>query len=302
MSLLSLSGAVGCGVDPSLESSLDEVMTPALQRQAQQEDNGLSLNGLSLNGLSLNGLSLNGLGSVAFADWFNGNVTGHDALMSYMVRCAAPAGQTHVFRNPDTGRVHTWVGSLGLAPNWASGKSATEPEEQVISACLLAHVNNYGLHVPISVLGVNASGDSIDFSSEELQAYPQQESCFFGNIFSSQHSPNPVLLAGNDRGSLDPTQSTLRPCGLLGNDARVSHPACLEIKRVGQCEKYCTLAPGGSYYTSCTYNGRTYLPITTRIRPADVKYCGDGKCDPGERPGPDFTADSCSLDCGGGTP
>jgi hypothetical protein len=293
-SALVLVGATGCGVQ---ELSPEEELALQTQEQDLQVDNGLSLNGLSLNGLSLNGLSLNGLSlnglsTTDFSTWFNGNPAGNDQLMRYMVRCAVAPNETRSFINPSTGLVYTWSGALGLAPNWAGGAPATLAEQQVISSCLAAHANNYGLHVSISVLGRDSSGANISYSSDELAAFAKKESCFFGNVFT-----NAGLFGGNDRNSLAADESTSRPCGLKGFGA-LSNAECAQVKRIGQCEQYCTLDASGIFYTSCTYNGVQYRPLTTRIRPQDVHRCGDGVCQQGESPGWGVTADSCLLDCG----
>ncbi|WP_375770034.1 hypothetical protein NR798_03865 [Archangium gephyra] len=285
----------GCGV----EELPSEEQGPALQTQAQAlvEDNGLSLNGLSLNGLSLNGLSLNGLSlnglsTTDFSTWFNGNPAGNQQLMSYMVRCAVPANETRTFTNPATGVVYTWQGGLGLAPDWAGGAPASLAEQQVISACLAAHANNYGLHVPISLLGRDSKEVAIPYSSEEMTTFARKESCFFGNVFK-----NEGLFAGNDRSALASDESSSRPCGLVGFGL-LSNSSCSQVQRVGQCEQSCTLDATGTYYTSCTRNGVQYKPLTTRIRAQDINHCGDGVCQQGERCGFGITADSCLLDCG----
>src|SRR5512143_114790 len=151
--------AAGCGVEelPSEEQGPE----PRTQEQAIREDNGLSLNGLSLNGLSLNGLSLNGLSlnglsTTDFSNWFNSDPAGNEQLMRYIVLCAVPEGESRSFRNPTTGVLYTWSGWMGLAPSWSSGAPATVVEQQIVSACLAAHANNYGVHVPISLLGSSA--------------------------------------------------------------------------------------------------------------------------------------------------
>jgi hypothetical protein len=298
-SALALVGATGCGVQEL--PTEDEAAALQTKQQDLQVDNGLSLNGLSLNGLSLNGLSLNGLSlnglsTTNFSSWFTGDPAGNDRLMRYMVRCAVPAGETRSFTHPLTGVVYTWPGVLGLAPNWASGAPATPVEQQVISSCLAAHANNYGLHVSISVLGRDSSGVNIPYSSDELTTFAKKESCFFGNVFT-----NEGLFAGNDRNSLAADESTSRPCGLKGYGATFN-AECVQVKRIGQCEQYCSLDASGTFYTSCTYNGVQYKPITTRIRPQDVHRCGDGVCQQGESPGWGVTADSCLLDCGSPLP
>ncbi|PTL84483.1 hypothetical protein [Vitiosangium sp. GDMCC 1.1324] len=298
-STLSLVGATGCGVEEL--SAEEQDLAPRTQEQALVENNGLSLNGLSLNGLSLNGLSLNGLSlnglsTTDFANWFNSNPAGNEQLMRYMVRCAVGANETRSFVNPATGALYTWQGGLGLAPAWAGGAPATVVEQQIISACLAAHANNYGLHVSISVLGRDSNGANISFTTDELASYPKRESCFFGNVFT-----NEGLFAGNDRNSLAADESTSRPCGLRGYGA-LSNAECTQVKRIGQCEQSCTLDPNGTYYTKCTVNGVQYKPLTTRLRAEDIHHCGDGVCQQGERPGWGITADSCLLDCGSPAP
>ncbi len=290
MSMLSLGSIVGCGVEQPVEdgSELQSVS------KAIQEDNGLSLNGLSLNGLSLKGLS-----TPDFASWFigadGGNVTGHDMLMRYLVRCAVPAGHTREFTNPYTKRIYVWEGGLGLAPNWASDHQATEDEEQIVTACLAAHVNNYGVHVPISVLGKNADDSVIDYSVEELNDFSQQEACFFGNLFRGE----PKLYAGNYDAKLSPDQSTPRACGLtVEGQEHMTVAACSQMQRIGMCRSRCLMNGNGTFFETCTIGGKAYRPITTRIRPDAVNTCGDGICQLGERRGSGFTADSCKRDCG----
>ncbi|MFL5357369.1 hypothetical protein [Archangium sp.] len=294
-SSLSLVGATGCGVQDLPAEEQDAALST--QEQALHEDNGLSLNGLSLNGLSLNGLSLNGLSlnglsTTDFSTWFNGNPASNDQLMRYMVRCAVPATETRSFTNPLTGALYTWQGGLGLAPSWSGGAPATLAEQQIISACLGAHANNYGLHISISVLGRDSNGVNIPYTSDELASFPKKESCFFGNVFT-----NEGLFAGNDRNALAADESTSRPCGLKGFGA-LANAECTQVKRIGQCENYCTLDANGTSYTQCTFNGVQYKPLTTRLRAEDVHHCGDGVCQTGEKCGWGVTADSCLLDCG----
>jgi len=282
-----------CGpVEGAPESESPSQHTQELDAVNGLSLNGLSLNGLSLNGLSLNGLSLNGLSAAAFHTWFEGDPLLHDGVMRYVVSCAAPAGVSRTYASPTTGRVHVWVGRMGLAPDWTQGMPATLAEQRIVSACLAAHANNYGLNVSISVLGRDAKGTNIPYSSEELTIFAKRESCFFGNVFTNQG-----LFAGNDRTSLAADESTRRPCGLKGFKA-LDNPACSQVKRIGQCEDYCTLDASGNFYTHCTYNGVQYKPLNTRLRQADINRCGDGVCQMGESCGWGITADSCLMDCG----
>lgn len=175
--LLVLAGAPGCG-------PVDDAASPSdsgLETQAQEASalngmsiNGISLNGLSLNGLSLNGLSLNGLSAPEFRAWFNAQPVLNDMVMAYVVRCAVPAGEVRGYTDPVSGRTYSWEGLLGLAPDWASGQSATVVEQQVVSACLAAHANKYGVHMGISVLGRTGRGQAVPYTSSELSTYSKR--------------------------------------------------------------------------------------------------------------------------------
>lgn len=225
--------------------------------------NGLSLNGLSLNGLSVNGLSLNGLSSAAFIQWFTQDPASADMLMTYVVRCAVPTGQTRSYTHAATHRNYTWSGGLGLAPDWANGNPANYNEQQIVTACLLAHVNRYARHVNISVLGWNAWGNAIPYTLGELTAYPVREACFFGNLFT----PN-SLFFGVDRPINNEGEYLTRACGALGSGPGSSNQ-CAPMRFVGRCSNVCTIGLEPWIYTNCTFNGVSYRPITTRMKQAD---------------------------------
>ena len=252
--------------------------------------NGISLNGLSVNGISVNGISVNGLTSSAFSTWFSQDpVLGHE-VMTYVVRCAVPLGERREHTDVQTGRTYTWWGTLGLAPDWASGNPATLKEQQLVSACLAAHVNKYGKSVPISVLGKNARG-AIIFSGWELSQFSEKEACFFGNLFNGEG-----VYAGNDGDSVSPRDSNARGCGLLSSGK--DKDACAPIVRLSKCHSACTLDATRTYYTSCTYKGTTYVPLTTRLREQDVYRCGDGTCQFTESCGNGSQYNNCRSDCG----
>jgi hypothetical protein len=209
--------------------------------------------------------------------------------MKYVMKCALPAGEARSYQNPRTGTSYTWDGLLGLAPGWASGQPMTEAEQQVISACLAAHINKYGVHVPISVLGRTSQLATIPYSAEELQSFPRREGCFFGNLFTGEG-----VFAGADRNTLFDGESSLRACA-MSTAQNVSVSECAPMVHVENCENFCTLDPSGLFYTQCTYNGRTYLPLTTRISQDVVYTCGDGVCQSTESCG---MSTACEADCG----
>lgn len=284
---------LGCGVmepAPSLALERGESFPQHREGINGLSTNGLSTNGLSTNGLSTHGLSDSGLSSSQFTTWFNQNPSLHDIVMRYVFLCAVPVGQERTWTNPVTGDEHTWEGKLGLAPDWTHGSPATELEQQVVSACLAAHTNKFELSVPISVLGRTARGLPIPFTPEELEQYSHKEACFFGNLFNGEG-----IFAANNREALDSRESTARACGL--SSEATSYP-CPPIVHVGSCEDFCTLDITWTYYTQCTYNGVTYQPITTRMRPDDIYRCGDGTCQETERCGTGTTYNNCMADCG----
>jgi hypothetical protein len=282
---------VGCGGEPLEGDALASEWVPVDQPLKVDNGltvNGLTVNGLTVNGLTVNGLTVNGLSTQGFNDWFNGNPDTAPMLMAYVVKCAVADGQTRTFQSQKTGTTYSWRGSLGLAPGWADGNAATVAEQQAVSACLAAHTNKYGMHVPVSVLGRTAQGEAIPYSAEELSTYNVKEACFFGNLFT-----NEGLFAARDR-DFSAADSSTRACGLT-----LKADSCAPITNIGSCSQFCTKAdPSQPYYSQCTYNGKTYPVITTRIQPKELFRCGDGVCQFTEHAGSGNTADSCRADCG----
>ncbi|MFL5354023.1 hypothetical protein [Archangium sp.] len=252
--------------------------------------NGLAFNGLAFNGLAFNGLAFNGLSTQAFSDWFQVDPQRADMVMRYTVACAVPSGQVRTYTR--NGTTYTWNGWFGLAPDWANGSPASTAEQQLISACLAAHGNKYGQRVLISVQGRSARGEPIPTPSWELDFFPEREACFFGNFFTGEG-----LFVGNDRGMLSERESTARACA-LSTSAEDARGACPPLVYVDSCQSRCRKDPTNTYYVSCTYNGITYRPLTTRLRSEDIYRCGDGTCQFTESCGTNRQYDNCGLDCG----
>ncbi|MBZ4418380.1 hypothetical protein [Myxococcus sp. RHSTA-1-4] len=315
---------LGAGCAPAEESP--ELPPPGLSprtsatAQALESDNGLSVNGLSFNGLSFNGLSFNGLSfnglsTSAFASWFDQEPALADMVMRYLIHCAVPAGEMRTYTEPRTGQQYTWTGGLGLAPDWAGGAPATVREQQVVSACLAAHANKYGKHVPISVLGRRADGRAISTTEDELKQYKWRESCFFGNLFSGEG-----LFVGRDKGRLRSRESSSRACSVMASrgddedeeadglddssavgsaeELELNRRRCAPLVYIGRCALHCVMDESKLFYTSCTYNGVTYQPLTTRLDKRTFYKCGDGICQPTEACGERNDHLSCKDDCG----
>jgi hypothetical protein len=275
--------------DAALSQALPGVSS--LQAGNGLSTNGLSTNGLSTNGLSTNGLSTNGLNTAQFVSWFDQAPAVSSQLLKYIVRCALPAGQQLTWTHPVTSVEYQWQGGLGLAPLWALGLTPpTEVEQQVISACLAALSNKYGVQLPVSVLGLNAAGLPIPLGLDELLQFPAPEACFFGNLFTGEG-----LFAGNSA-YLSSVESSARACGL-----ETPHPSgetrCAPILHVGRCQDQCLTDVTGTHFPVCYRNGKAYRALTTRLRKEDIYRCGDRVCQVSESCGTGLTPDNC-RDCG----
>ncbi|MBN8228103.1 hypothetical protein JYK02_11350 [Corallococcus macrosporus] len=288
---------LGAGCDPGAKEPAP-VETLATQEQDalsynQLSANGLSYNGLSFNGLSFNGLSFNGMSTEAFASWFSMDPALADEVMRYVVRCAVPAGQSRAYTHAPTNTLHTWHGLLGLAPGWAGGAAATVAEQQIVSACLAAHANPFGVSVPISVQGRSGMGQPIASSAEELATFTRPESCFFGNLFQGQG-----IYAGSNNPPLAANQSTTRACAVVDGSG-APRMTCAPLVYVGSCSAVCTPdGTAGLAFASCTAGGVGFQPLTTRVRESEVAVCGDGVCQITESCGTSNTYNACAADCG----
>ena len=277
-----LASAAGCGPAGAL---------PEGEELASTKQQVVVGNGLNLNGLNLNGLSLNGLSTQSFQDRFVQHAAQRDEVMKDGVGCAVASGETRSFTDPLTGITYTWQGVLGLAPGWASGAAATTEELQVVSACMAAHANKFGIHVTISLLGLDGAGQPIPYTSQELVDYDVTEACFFGNLFDGSTG----TFGANDGFALTSGESSPRVCALPDASGLGQ---CSPMVYVGNCSQYCVKDGTGTFYTSCTYNGVSYRPITTRMASTDIYTCGDGVCQATESCGTGTTAGSCAADCG----
>ncbi|WP_437721752.1 hypothetical protein [Sorangium sp. So ce861] len=159
--------------------------------------NRLSMNRLSMNRLSMNRLSMNGLSAGALSP------SGSDLsstelietpegreLLAYVIRCALPEGES--LSGAHGGVTYTFPGAVGVAPDWHA-----EPLDPVgqrwVSACLLAHVNGYGVEVPISLRGEHAA---LETTTTERAQFNAQEAAFYGNLFGSGADQGMYACAG----------------------------------------------------------------------------------------------------------
>lgn len=142
-------------------------------------------NGLTAtNGfMGVNGLSAtNGLNATNGLSATNGMITtdnGRKAI-AYLTKCALPAG--HVI----TKGSYSFQGGYGLCPEWeyrgvdGSNNQYAQSDrtcQNLVSACLLAHINTSGVHVP---LWMDSESGKVGWGTSPN--YPKQEGTFFGNI------------------------------------------------------------------------------------------------------------------------
>jgi hypothetical protein len=151
--------------------------------------NGLGMmNGLGMfNGLtgvsgimSANGISVtNGLTGINGLSETTGLMT-TDAgrrTVAYLVKCALATGDSLVKKDP-FGTSYTFPGGMGLCPQWKNGGVATDRNcQNTMSACLMAHVNTAGVHVPLWL-----TSESPRIGWGVSPEYPKQEGTFFGNV------------------------------------------------------------------------------------------------------------------------
>jgi len=287
---------VACGNGAKSGGTSDETGTSESDMKSRNglTTNGLTTNGLTTNGLTTNGLTTNGLASAVFSTWFATNPLNNATTMKYLAKCAVPAGKSVNYWFAGTNYV--WPGELGLAPTWSTNGSFPVSEQQLVSACMAAHVNKFGVHVTVSMRAYYPNGTSIPIASSEDASYDQDEGCFFGNlfdgtgVFSAYSSYSPMVYSG---------ETSLRACAL--SDGRLG--SCPPMVTTGRsCQQLCTgytSAMNGDFqYTSCSWGGVNYKPISVRLNSNDIASCGDGYCDASETCWEPSTGRGCRADCG----
>src|SRR5262249_6564876 len=100
--------------------------------------------------------------------------------VAYLAKCALSRGDSIVKQDASNNN-YTFPGTLGLCPQWKTGNVSTDWQcQEYISACLMAHVNTAGVHIPI---WLDAQNTNIGWGTSS--SYPYQEGTFFGNIMTT---------------------------------------------------------------------------------------------------------------------
>jgi len=273
MLLVSSMAMVGCMAESLPEDPVgttdDALVTNNALTQNAITQNALTQNALTQNALTQNALTQNALTQNALSAIEDPSAQGalNRELLQYIVACAFKPSQSFDFTwTDDDGASHAehLVGQLGLAPKWATG--AIGPDGQrMVSACLGAKVNFYGVHVTISVRSGEKPLRLLPFDTE-LDDYPYVEGAFWGNIWA----PTPYLNACYVPTNRDNSRDHLRECasGHVNADGTIAECGIIDIR--GSCSSVCKKFDASrGYYEDCLEkpgsNARTDRVITTAL-------------------------------------
>jgi hypothetical protein len=178
-------------------------------------------------------------------------------ILKYFARCALEEGQALV-ADVD-GKLNVFPGVIGLAPKWVK-RPLTLSEQRWVSACLLAHVNMHGVHVPINIRGPHPK--LRDLTAEDKK-FKIEEGAFFGNLFDSKDDK--FTCVGNRHEKDDLSKFLrLRNCTELSEE-KPARTVC-DFGLCGACDganAICARGPG--YFKSCRdpASGREYREVVT---------------------------------------
>jgi hypothetical protein len=212
--------------------------------------NRLVANRLVANSLINSNLTSAGLDPLVLADLQDPSSQG-DAdrdLFHFVVGCALSPTQSVTYTWTDSqGNTHTVTeqGSVGLAPSWAT-QALRVKGQQLVSGCLAARVNYFGVEVQISLRNpflVPATPES------ELEAYPNVEGAFWGNLFSS----TPALYSCYVDANVDNSRADQRDCATGYLDPNTGQTlSCGPIQLTGSCSTQCAwFDPNNQFYVGC---------------------------------------------------
>jgi hypothetical protein len=155
------------------------------------------------------------------------------ATLKYLVGCALPAGTTVVA--DVAGARYSFPGSMGLAPDW-SARALTPAEQRLLSACMLARTNRFGVPVMLSMRSDAPSRPaSLEADADERRAFPAHEGAFFGNLFAPDQ-PVYACTASTAPAWIAHLRSQLRVCTLSAQEEGVpaGYSRC-RFRIVGAC-------------------------------------------------------------------
>lgn len=234
--------------------------------------NRLSLNRLSLNRLSLNRLSLNRLQlNTGASDGLETTPEGRE-LLTYIAKCALVSADILVAEHD--GVTYEFPGLLGVAPEWEHEPLSLSLQRWV-SACLLAHVNAFGVSVPISL----RAHDKLSADADEIAEFPVYEATFFGNVFDGEQD---MYACTGDRPDIAAAQSPSRALRVCSDPSGDGTSECT-FTTLGRCRDVCTEKHARMGWSGCAAGGTTYTEgVSVHLR-VEVDEGASVSCPPGER-------------------
>jgi hypothetical protein len=227
--------ATGCAVsDPSLSSTESHV----------EAANRLATNRLATNRLATNRLATNGLSdATSIADLKEmASDEGGRELLTYMVSCALPEGQSITVETDDAS--YTFDGLLGLTPTWVDTPLSLA-DRHWLSACLLARVNYYGVTVHLSMRG---DTEALATTDDEVAKYSQYEGAFWGDLFADGDQIKNACESQLKSTNPQTGDMPLRQCTVPTGDGTTTW---CDFAAAGTCENVCSGTNGGNGYASC---------------------------------------------------
>ncbi len=240
--------------------------------------NRLALNRLALNRLALNRLALNG------ATELDMTADGREVL-KYVAQCALRDGDILVAEHE--GVPYEFPGLLGLAPQWENAP-LQESQQRMLSACLLAHVNAFGVSVPISM----RAKPGLPSTPDERILYSVSEGAFFGDVFvdgelkaySCQGSVSTAALEHSDARALRVCTDGTGECAIVP---------------VGRCIDVCEERHPDEGWKKCWAGGVLYPETVSVYLFADDPDGKNQRCTKKDCKMDSATGTAAILDCDG---
>lgn len=179
-------------------------------------------------------------------------------VMGYLVGCALAPSQSLTWKDPFDGSVHSWRGSAGLCPAWATGPAPLGCE-QWVSACVLARNNPIGARVELSLRGEDPASPS-KFSL--APSVPTDRLIPFGHtvVASAQTCAAPTLGAARSCGFTMAHVGRCAPFTTISVGAGgVPAGACLAGAPLGETVSGRAVLRACSSLSACDFGSATHL-------------------------------------------
>jgi len=207
-----------------------------------------NLTGLVPPASILSGLTLDYMRYILSSVEVNPNST---QILPYLVSCSLAPQDTFDFIINNV--THNYTGFFGLVSTLYRLPMTIEQEE-ILSACLYAHVNKFGERVFISVRNI----PYVPATLEEMQEHKVYEGAFFGNLFRNDMIA--YTCTGDDEEyALEHSPSrSLRVC--------TSNMTC-NFQTVGKCSDACSAYTPNYGYSQCKgLDERDYVPMNVYLK------------------------------------